>query len=431
MSIQLKSFPKRVLTAVLFVLAVVPVIAPNAAVAQFRQLPVLPTIPPSIIFPGERQILQVDLDRLKGHLKAHTRKRSDYRRECAQRLMSNSLRNRRCSLLAQEVHRDSSRLRTEIGALRTRFSAVERNAFRRRKPDTPAAGRGVSSDARDKRPKLLADALSAGGGTWRGVLGHVESLMARGAGDPDVRNVSAYLLGLQSGRMAADRLDNGYYKHGVRRALAGDNWSAALAFAQASRDAPDDARVFQSYADAAGRQHAGPACTKSRRCVSGNIATWAKRFGKRHERAIKQVVAADRKGALEPKVVRMLNVLRAITVYAAKKDGPSADDPESGAVAAQALAAYGKDDWLGAVTGYVRLWKVVERGRAGIFLHRYGTASGSTAVKDLLDYDFPSVTAYRIDDGYLAVLQEVFKKAGDTSPFAGKLSQAQIIRLQR
>ncbi|MFT7570770.1 MAG: hypothetical protein ACI9JL_001802 [Paracoccaceae bacterium] len=431
MGILLKTFLKRALPGVLFALAASSVIAPDVAAAQFRQLPALPTIPPSITFPAERDILQADLDRLKGSLKENDAKRLDYRRECAQRLLSNAVRKRRCSFLAQEIYRDSSRLRTEISALRNRFNIVERNGVQRRQSGIAGASPSATQAVRDRRPKMISDALSAGGDTWHGVLDHVKTLMARGAGDPAVRDVSAYLTGIHSGHMAADRLDNSYYKHGVRRALAGDHWSAALAFAQAARDTPDDLRVFESFADAAGRQHAGPACIKSGRCVSGNITVWVKRFGKRHERSMKQIVAAGRKGKLAPKTLQTLNVLRAITVYAAKKDASSAADPELRGLAAQVLAAYAESDRLAAVTGYIRLWKMTERRRGGLFLYRYGEASGSAAARRMSDHDAPSATASGIDDDYLAVLTEAFRKAGDASPFTGKLSQAQIIRLQR
>lgn len=409
-------------------------IVPSAVAAQFRQLPMLPNIPPAITFPGERNILQADLDRLKARIKTYDGKRSDYRRECAQRLLSNAVRKRRCSFLAQEIHRDGSRLRTEIGALRNRFGTVERNALQRGQSGQsgrPVPGAATRTATDDKRPKMIADALAAGRGTWPGVLGHVKTMLGRGAGDPAVRDVSAYLTGIHSGRMAADRLDNGYYKHGIRRALSGDYWSAALAFAQAARDTLDDLRVFESFADAAGRQHAGPACRRSGRCVSGNMTVWAKRFGKRHVQPLRQLAAAGRKGKLDPAALRMLNILRAMTVYSAKKDGAPADDPALQAHAAQALAAYQNGDRLGTVTGYVQLWKASERGRAGLFLYRYGEASDSAAARSLLDFDFPSVTALRIDDVYLSVLNDAFRKGGDASPFNGKLSQAQIIRLQR
>lgn len=431
MSILSKTFLNRALPGVIFALVATTVVVTDAAAAPFRQLPSLPVIPPSISFPGERNILQADLDRLKRRVKELEGKRSDYRRECAQRVLSNLVRKRRCSLLAQEVHRTSSRLRTEIRALRTRLNAVERNAVQRRQSGSPDVRPAAASVVLDRRPKLISEALSAGGGTWRGVLDHVKTLMARGAGDPAVRDVSAYLIGIHSGRMAAEYLENGYYKYGIRRALVGDHWSAALAFAQAARDTPDDLRVFESYADAAGRQHAGPACIKSGRCVSGNIAVWAKRFGTRHEQLMKQIVSDARKGKLGPGALQMLNVLRATAVYAAKKDIKSVDDPELRAEAAQALAAYTKGDRLAVVTAYFRLWKVTEPWRAGMFLHRYGDASGSAAARCLFDHEFPSATASRIDDAYLAVLKDAFKKGGEASPFTGKLSQSQIIRLQR
>lgn len=440
MDIALKNILKRALPVALVMLAGFAVSVPTAGAAQFRQLPALPFIPPAITFPGERDILQADLDRLKARIGVYDRKRADYRRECAQRLLSNSVRKRQCSFMAQEIHRDGSRLRTAIGALRNRFGAIERNVLQRRHsgaPQTgaPRSGTGTASTPTDKRPKLIADALSVDGGSWRGVLDHVKAMMDRGAGDPAVRDISAYLVGMHAGRIAADRLENGYYKHGVRRALAGDNWSAALAFAQAARDAPEDFRVFESYADAAGRQHIAPACTKSARCVSGNVAVWAKRFGKNHEQAIKQIVAAGRKGALTPDAVRMLNILKAIAIYAAKKDdnpsdGPT-DRPEFAAAATEALEAYRRNERGTAVKGYIRLWKLIEPWRSALFLFRYAEASGSAEARTFLDYDMSSAAVSGIDQEYLAALKSAFANSERVNPFSGRLSQAQIIRLQR
>jgi hypothetical protein len=260
-------------------------------------------------------------------------------------------------------------------------------------------------------------------------------MMDRGAGDPAVRDVSAYLTGLYSGQMAADVLNDAYYKHGVRRALAGDHWSATLAFARAARDRPDDLRVFESFADAAGRQHAGPACIQSGRCVSGNVAQWAKQFGNKHEQALKKIIAAERKRKLSLNVAGTFRVLRAAAVYAAKKEAgevayPPAGDPGD-ELAPQALAAARSGDWAEAVRLYVRLWEKTEPGRAGVFLARYAQASGAATAKALLDGNAYPPTSSKSDREYLDVLRRAYAQGDDNSPFAGSLSQAQIIRLQR
>ena len=352
--------------------------------------------------------------------------------------MSNVTRKRQCSFLAQEIHRDSSRLRTAISSLRSRFGEIERNALQRRQSGASGvsgAGRAVREPVRDRRPKLMADALAAGDGSWKGLLAHVKSMMDRGAGDPAVRDVSAYLTGLYSGQMAADVLNDAYYKHGVRRALAGDHWSATLAFARAARDRPDDLRVFESFADAAGRQHAGPACIQSGRCVSGNVAQWAKQFGNKHEQALKKIIAAERKRKLSLNVAGTFRVLRAAAVYAAKKEAgevayPPAGDPGD-ELAPQALAAARSGDRAEAVRLYVRLWEKTEPGRAGVFLARYAQASGAATAKALLDGNAYPSTSSKSDREYLDVLRRAYAQGDDNSPFAGSLSQAQIIRLQR
>jgi hypothetical protein len=438
MSIVDETFAKRAPLVIFVAVAAALMIVSSARAAQFRQLPELPVIPPSITFSGERDFLQADLDRLKVRITAVEGKRATHHRDCGQRLMSNVTRKRQCSFLAQEIHRDSSRLRTAISSLRSRFGEIERNALQRRQSGASGvsgAGRAVREPVRDRRPKLMADALAAGDGSWKDLLAHVKSMMDRGAGDPAVRDVSAYLTGLYSGQMAADVLNDAYYKHGVRRALAGDHWSATLAFARAARDRPDDLRVFESFADAAGRQHAGPACIQSGRCVSGNVAQWAKQFGNKHEQALKKIIAAERKRKLSLNVAGTFRVLRAAAVYAAKKEAgevayPPAGDPGD-ELAPQALAAARSGDWAEAVRLYVRLWEKTEPGRAGVFLARYAQASGAATAKALLDGNAYPPTSSKSDREYLDVLRRAYAQGDDNSPFAGSLSQAQIIRLQR
>lgn len=94
--------------------------------------------------------------------------------------------------------------------------------------------------------------------------------------------------------------------------------SAALSFARAARDNPDDDRVLASFASAAGLQHPSPACVVARRCVSGNIAAWAKRFGKFHERAAKKSFRRQRRDENTGAVLPMRKLLGAISIFAAK-----------------------------------------------------------------------------------------------------------------
>ena len=144
MSIFSESLLKRAWLGIFVALVASSVNVPDAGAAQFRQLLALPTIPPSINFLRERDVLQTDLDRSKDRIKIHVGKRSDYRRECGQRQLSNAVRKRRCSVLAQEIYRDASRLRTEIGALSNRFGTVQRNALQRRQSGFPVSGSWLS-----------------------------------------------------------------------------------------------------------------------------------------------------------------------------------------------------------------------------------------------------------------------------------------------
>ena len=428
-------FPKRGSHILLAAIAVVLTTVSASGAAQFRQLPELPMIPPSITFPAEREILQADLDRVKETMRTYDVRMIEYRRECDQRLVTNASRKRQCSYLAQGLHRDSSRLRATINALRNRFTAIERGVMQQRPSSDPAMRNVVAVASRDKRPKLIADALAAGDGSWGGVLAHVKLMMSRGMGDPAVRDVSAYLIGLHSARLAADMLENEYYKHGVRRAISGDHWSATLAFGRAARDTPDDRRVFESFADAAGRQHAEPACATSGRCITGNVADWAKRFGEGHDRALKRIDAAYQKGKLDPKTAGVFRILMAVAVYAAKKEAEpgegGAPTTEAREMARSALAAAQGGDRYDAVQRYCRLWELIEPDRTAVFLFRYAQTSGAAEARAMYAVNPRSSTPSENDREYLDMLRQAYAHGDDASPFSGALTQAQIIRLQR
>ena len=150
---------------------------------------------------------------------------------------------------------------------------------------------------------------------------------------------------------------------------------------------------------------------------------------------MKKIIVAERKRKLSLNVAGTFRVLRAAAVYAAKKEAgevayPPAGDPGD-ELAPQALAAARSGDWAEAVRLYVRLWEKTEPGRAGVFLARYAQASGAATAKALLDGNAYPPTSSKSDREYLDVLRRAYAQGDDNSPFAGSLSQAQIIRLQR
>jgi hypothetical protein len=435
MKMSVERRPQRASRIALAAIAVVLTAISGAGAAPFRQLPEPPMIPPSITYPAERDILQADLDRVTASIREYNRGLADYRRDCDQRLLTNAARKRECSSLAQGLHRESSRLRAAINALRNRFSAIERGARQRRQATDPALSAAATGALRDSRPGLIAEALAAGDGSWKSVLDHVKAMRDRGAGDPAIRGVYAYLTGIHSGGLAADMLENEYYKYGVRRALSGDYWSATLAFAQAARDTPDDRRVFESFATAAGRQHAAPACAISGRCVSGNVTEWVKRFGTGHERALEQAEAAYQKEMLDPKTAGVFRILKAIAVYAAKKEtAPSAETMRKIAVremARQALVAARGGNRFDAVQRYIRLWELTEPDRAAVFLVRYAETSGSAEARAMSEIRPRPSAPTANGREYLERLRQAFTQGDNASPFSGALTRAQIIRLQR
>lgn len=424
-----------------------------AGAIQFRPVPSLPLLPPSITFPAERTVLKADLDSLAQRRQVLQRDRAAYNRECAPRLASSSSMRRYCSFRLQEVRRESSSLRVDINALRARFQAVEADALRRRhnfsvnRPG-PTVNRS-GKDKTDARVKYIRDALARETGGWQPVLAHVGRMAGRGAGNPALRDAAAYLRGMYDGRIAAEYFDNGYYKHGVRRWLVRDNWSAALSFARAARDNPDDHRVFASFADAAGRQHADPACTKSRRCVSGDIAGWAKGFGDRHVRAIRKLLAAAQRQSGAGRLAELRNLMGAIAIYAAKTAKDAAAGPLPDDLLASTLVRARNGQSAAAFEGYIRIWQYEAtkaiptaqsgsesdrkpgRDRAQMFFARYAAASGFREARKFVGEPSVAVGERASEDGYLHRIRAAFRAESPGNPFSGALTQAQIIRLQR
>jgi len=408
-----------------------------AGAANLRQLPNLPVIPPSITFPAERDVLKTDLNRLAERRKALGHSRTVYDRECAHRMPFNPSSRRHCSSRLQELRRESSRLRTEIAALRQRFQTVEENALRRRgngpryRETVAAASVGGRPDA---RLTLIRQALFQNTGGWRDVLAHLKVETGKGAGNPALRDAFAYLNGMYEGQIAADHLDNVYYRHGVRRWLARDHWTAALSFARAARDHPDDRRVFASFADSAGRQHASPACKKARRCVSGDVSAWVKRFGKPHAHAMKKMLNGIRKMSPSEEVVSLRDMLGAIAIFAEKTDPGTVSAQVTDRIAMAALSKARDHDYSAALTGYIDLWRHLADGpvtaRANLFFARYADASGDREGMAFLDESVALSTMGTIGEDYLEHLRRALA-LGRGNPFSGALTQAQIIRLQR
>jgi len=408
-----------------------------ADAVNFRQVPNPPIIPPSITFPAERDVLKTDLNRLTERRETLGFSRTAYDRECAHRMPLNYSSRRHCSSRLQELRRESSRLRTDITALRQRFQTVEKNA-RRQRSNGPRKSRAVANAPAARRPdarlKIIRHALFENAGGWRSVLAHLKSETGKGAGNPALRDAFAYLTGMYGGQIAADHLENAYYRHGVRRWLAHDHWTAALSFARAARDNPDDQRVFASFADTAGRQHASPACKKARRCVSGNIPAWAKRFGKPHALAVKKMLAGMRKATPSRDVVSLRNMLGAVVIFAEKSDPATIGGGSTNRIATLALSKAQDHDYTAALTGYINLWRRLVDGRVAsktnLFFARYANASGDRTGRAFLNETGTLSIDAAADEDYLKHLRRALAEGG-SDLFSGTLTQAKIIMLHR
>ncbi|MGB0630878.1 MAG: hypothetical protein ACPGRZ_09295 [Alphaproteobacteria bacterium] len=388
--------------------------------ATFRQVPDLPAVPPAIDHPAEREMLVRDLEQLATRRDRVIVLRKDFASQCGDRPPGRVL-SRTCQFRQVEIRRETSRLRTDLLALRDRMRRIEEGVQRRRLEDGQPA-RAARSVAPDRRFEIVRDALSGAGETWQDVLDPLIQKAAREAGDPAFRDAAAYLGGIYQGHLAAMRLNDPFYKHGVRRVLAGDDWSATIAFAQAARDHRDDPLIFAAYAAAAGRQHASPACARAGRCVRGNLADWAGGFGKQHRRIAQRLEKHVSETAAAPQTRAAVRVLMAVSVYAGRApaltDGVAAIPAKPGSQAFPRIAL-----------AYLKAWAAADAARARMFARRYDAAGQPNRVVSLLGYE--DTAPRRLSNSYLAKLRDAFANPGDQNPFAGALDRQQLIRLQK
>ncbi len=390
--------------------------ASDAAAASslaFRPLPALPPIPAEIDNANERAMMQAELDRLGTRAHDLAVRREIYDRDCTASAI-NAAGRRDCQFRLVDLRRDSSRLHADMNAAEAWFRRVAEEAARRRLGDSalrhPA---GVpAAEAADRRRDYVQDALAAG--SWAKAIARLRTEAAVRRGDAALRDALVYVEAMANGSIAADVLGDMYYRHGVRRFVAGDDWSAALAFARAARDNPDDRRVFDSYALAARRQHAAPACAASDRCVGGDVAGWANRFGPRQAGAAKALLAAARaKGAAEGHRRAALR-LRAAAIYA-EKDALPTKLPESALAAARAAEAHARASaWTEAAVAWLAAWRATDPERAARFLELYDGAAPPAS-----------------GEAAFAKLRAAFGGGAPGDPFVAALSQSQIILLQR
>lgn len=400
--------------------AMLTVLAVPALSASFRQIPDVPSVPPAIDHPAERELLVRDVEQLTARRTRLLDLRRNFAGQCDQR-RSNGVMSRSCQFRQVEIRRETSRLRTDVLALRDRLRRIEEGVQRRRLTGRNPSGT-AGRETRDRRFDIVRDALSVPGGTWRSVLAPFARKAARAAGDPAFRDAAAYLIGVQQGYLASVKLEDPFYKHGVRRALAGDHWSAAVAFAQAARDNPDDPLVYAAYAAAAGRQHASPACARAGRCVRGNLVDWAARFGKPHRRLAQRLQKHANSAPAASEIRAAVRALMAVTVY-------DVDRPATAADVADASGGANADELLNTAMSYLNTWAKGDAARARIFARRYDAAGEPNRVSTLLGYK--KTAPRRLTDAYLTKLQAAFASPGSQNPFAGSLGREQLIRLQK
>lgn len=391
--------------------------AAAASAASFRPLDRLPPIPVEVDNENERALLQADLERLRDRAADIEQRRRLQDRDCggalfAGRQQSGGTTQRDCQFRLVDLRRDASRFNADVHVLEAHFRRVASEIAARRTNGHATAVAAVPVPA-DRRLGFVREALAADGASWQASLAQVRALFATRTGDASLRDAVAYLEAMQRGAIAAADLENGYYRHGVRRYLAGDDWSAALAFAQAARDDPGDPRIFDSFARTVRRQHHGPECVKAGRCVGGDLAAWAARFGAGQTAAAKALLAAAGRDGADAALRDAVKRLRGFAVYGARVDPAAPIPPDATAHAAAAAGHVRASDWTAAAGSWTEALRLADPERAEPFLAIYG---GRGPV--------PAGTAE------FAALRAALARA-DADPFSGALTTAQIIRLQR
>lgn len=405
----------RILTAAACLALLVAVPGAPADASAFRSLPALPQIPAEIDNANERALMRAEIDRLAGRARDLTAQQQVYDRECSSVPFNPSAR-RDCQFRLVDLRRDNSRFRTDVAAAVAWFRRVAEEGARRRLSDPSArsASHPTESAAPDRRLEIVRAALAVPVDGWAAGLERLRAEAAGRAGDSAMRDALAYVEAMAAGTIAADALDDRYYRHGVRRYLLGDDWSAALAFARAARDNPDDLRVFDSYALAVRRQHDSPACTEAVRCVGGDLAGWAKRFGEGQAPAAKALLAAAEAKDAAPAMRTAVLRLRGAMIHASKTDAASAPGEAAHTLAGAAADAVRRRDWAAAADAWLGAWRAEAPGRAARFVALY---DGKT----------PEPSGRKS----LAALRAALAGSAPGDPFSGALTQAQIILLQR
>ena len=326
-----------------------------------------------------------------------------------------------------------------------RIAALTRRAGR----DRPKAGE-PRAEAR-RKTELLLDALQIGAGDWQASLRYLRERALKYPNDRALGDALAYLEGMYRGQLMARDFANRYYRHGVKRWLAGDYEMAARAFAQAARDNPDDLKIFRSFAHAVGRQHGGGDCKTHRLCVSGNLPRWASFFGPDKEAAAEALAAEAHKNPRARELRDAVNLLKGIAVYAAGAPTPKRLNPRARLLSSQAVDRIRAKDHLGAARFFAKALQAAEGDRALIYLKHYfegaAAAGGNQAAlppenlllaevhdKMMLEVSrrrapAPSEMAKRAAEQAFAALRKALRRSALANPFFGVLKPGEIARL--
>lgn len=385
--------------------------AGHASSPTFRPLLPPPPLPVESADPNEMRLIQADRDQLVDRARALSLARERYDQECGLNALNLPAR-RDCQFRLVDLRRETVAYNADVAALEQRFARIaEELSSRRLSGGGLDAGRDRRQTA-ERRMEILRDALGKDG--WDRSLDYIHGLRDTRAGDAALRDVATYLEGMRSGTIVAANLTNPFYRYGVWRHLAGDDWSAALAFARAAQDEPDDARVFASFASAAARQHRSPACVRRNHCVGGDVVAFAAAFGEGQADAARDLLSAIADDAAAKGPGAAVNRLRGAAIYAAGLATDRALNPIARGHATEAAHNVRAGKFELAARQWADAWLSAEPARAGEFFRIYD--GGDPALADRKDFDR---------------LRRALSAGTAADPFSVSLGHAEIIRLQR
>ena len=418
------------------------------------EIVVLRDIPEGSAFSADKSELAVEKSRLEHYLSGLQRMGAALITDCKHVLRGSQQWNS-CKARQDDLEAKKGLYNLEADRFNASVSELLRRIRQRQKALSSNVGVDVQSaqalDEANRKTNHVLDALEHGKGDWQRSLTFLRNRAAQHPNDPALRDALTYLEGMYQGHLRAKDLANKYYHFGVRHWLRKDFTMAARAFAEASRNNPDDLEVFRSFAFATGQQHGSEECRSAGLCVATELPRWAAFFGPEHGVVIESLEAQVKEDPANRRLRDSLNHLKGISVYAANVDCPQQISPAVHRLTTQAISHAQHGNYLAAAELYAEAWQAQQGDRAMLFLWHYhegiAKAQGDPAaapptqlmmeeleahmLRELSQRLAPAPREMRKDlaQNAFKALQSAFKKSKEHIPFFGMLSADEITRL--